>query len=66
MFKTLTTTSKKIKNPNKSYLFSDNENSDLNNSNFNNSFSMVKKERYVELKMLLGCVPKSIIFQLYF
>ena len=43
MFKTLTTTSKKIKNPNKSYLFSDNENSDLNNSNFNNSFKDTTK-----------------------
>ena len=43
MFKTLTTTSKKIKNPNKSYLFSDNENSDLNNSNFNNRFKDTTK-----------------------
>lgn len=37
MFKTLTTTPKKIKNPNKSYIFSDNENSDLNNNSFKNS-----------------------------
>lgn len=32
MFKTLTTTTKKIKDPNKSYLFSDNENGASNNS----------------------------------
>lgn len=32
MFKTLTTTPKKIKNQNKSYIFSDNENGNLNNS----------------------------------
>ncbi len=43
MFKTLTTTPKKIKNPNKSYIFSDNENNNSNNGNFNNSFKNPNK-----------------------